>query len=178
MITQERNKITDLYETKILTRTERNEFGKWEKVTKEMRYRRPVDDLSSGLRVANFVIDLFIFDAFAIVLSESEYLNSIPFFRLLLLSLFPGYYILSEFYFQRTIGKFFTQSIVINEYGDKPDFKTIVVRTFIRIIPFEPFSFLGNTRGWHDKWTNTFVVKRSEKELLDKLLADPENLNP
>lgn len=105
-------------------------------------------------------------------------MSSVPFIELLFLSLFPTYYIVSEFYFQQTIGKFFTQSIVINEYGEKPDFKTIVVRTFIRMIPFEPLSFLGGKRGWHDKWTNTYVIKRSEKEQLDKLLADPENLVP
>ena len=178
MKTDQRNRVTDLYETKSLTRIERNAFGKWERVVIEMRYRRPVDDLSNGLRIANFIIDLFVLNAVAIVLAVFDDWSSVTLTELLLVSLFPAYYIISEYYFQQTIGKFFTQSIVINEYGDKPDFKTIVVRTFIRIVPFEPLSFLGEKRGWHDKWTNTYVITRGEKEHLDKLLADPENLVP
>lgn len=69
MTTSKRNKVTDLYETKALTRNERNEFGKWETVVKEMRYRRPVDDLSDELRAANLTIDIFIFNAMAAVLT-------------------------------------------------------------------------------------------------------------
>ena len=40
------------------------------------------------------------------------------------------YYIIGEFYFQKTVAKHVTRSIVVNEYGERPDFKTICLRTF------------------------------------------------
>lgn len=53
-----RPKITDLYEDRVVTRNERNEFGQWETVQKEFRYKKEVNDLSTGLRLMNFILDL------------------------------------------------------------------------------------------------------------------------
>ena len=50
-------KITEIYEDRILTRNIRNEYGQWETVQKEMRYKKPINDLSIGLRLVNFIID-------------------------------------------------------------------------------------------------------------------------
>jgi len=173
-----RPRIIDIYENRILTRTERNEFGKWERGQKELRYRRPVNTLASGLRLVNLIIDLSVCKALQFVLIKYEILDPTPLMGLLVLFWLPIYYTISEYFFQQTIGKFFTNSIVVDEYGDRPDFKTIVVRSVIRIIPFEPFSFLGNDRGWHDAWTDTYVITRSELEQIRELMADPENLDP
>ena len=69
------------------------------------------------------------------------------------------YYFLFEAITQRTIGKYITNTIVINIDGDKPDLGTIFKRTLCRIIPFEPFSFFrDDARGWHDTITDTIVV--------------------
>jgi uncharacterized RDD family membrane protein YckC len=168
MIT-ERSRITDLYENKILTRTERNEYGQWENVQKEFRHKRPVNDLTIGLRLVNIIIDITVFRILAYIFGEIEFINSIPFAGLVFMFLFPIYYILGEFYFQQTIGKFFTKSIVINEYGDRPDFQTVLVRTVIRCIPIEPFSFFTDNRGWHDKWTKTYVITKEEVEKIKEL---------
>jgi len=36
---------------------------------------------------------------------------------------------------------------------------SVLARTAIRCIPFEPFSFLGSDpEGWHDNWSKTRVV--------------------
>jgi uncharacterized RDD family membrane protein YckC len=65
-----------------------------------------------------------------------------------------------EYLTGRTLAKYITKTKVIDENGEKPDFKKILLRTLSRIFPFEPLSFLvsGNT-GWHDEWSKTIVVK-------------------
>jgi uncharacterized RDD family membrane protein YckC len=44
--------------------------------------------------------------------------------------------------------------------GSKPNVYTIIKRTLCRFIPFEIFTFLGSKRGWHDVFSNTYVVKK------------------
>lgn len=69
------------------------------------------------------------------------------------------YYPFFEAVFGTTPGKIITGSIVVKEDGSKVRLKDALGRTFSRIVPFEPFSFLGKSGGWHDKWTETKVVK-------------------
>ena len=71
-----------------------------------------------------------------------------------------GYYVLFEGYFSRSVAKFITKTIVVNEDGSKPDYGTILRRSACRIIPFDPLSFIGG-RGWHDKIPEIYVVKKS-----------------
>lgn len=70
------------------------------------------------------------------------------------------YYIIFESIWGKTPAKFLTRTRVIMETGEKPSSETIFIRTLIRFIPFEPFTFLGskNPRGWHDKWSKTIVI--------------------
>ena len=76
------------------------------------------------------------------------------------------YYNVFEIFFARTVGKFITQTIVVNENGEKPNLETILVRTLCRLIPFELLSFLVMpARGWHDRISKTYVVN---KNLLDE----------
>jgi uncharacterized RDD family membrane protein YckC len=68
-----------------------------------------------------------------------------------------------ELYFSRTFGKYFTKTVVIKHNGSKPKVKSIVIRTLVRMIPIEAFSFLsGNSRGWHDTLSVTYVVNKHE----------------
>ncbi len=71
------------------------------------------------------------------------------------------YYFISEATTQRTIGKFFTGTIVVNQSGEKPTSKQIAIRSVSRLVPFEAFSFFGEM-GWHDKWSETYVVKKKD----------------
>ena len=72
------------------------------------------------------------------------------------------YYNFFEIFFARTVGKFITQTIVVDENGEKPNHETILVRTLCRLIPFEILSFLGMpARGWHDRISKTYVVNKN-----------------
>ncbi len=81
-------------------------------------------------------------------------------FNLFIIALYVSYFFLCELVFKgRTIGKFITGTKAVNEDGTDMEPKTILLRSLSRIVPFEPFSALGNPcRPWHDKWTRTFVI--------------------
>lgn len=70
------------------------------------------------------------------------------------------YYTVMEGLFGRSIGKFITGTIVVDENGEKPSFGTIFKRSLCRLIPFDAFSFLGDSRGWHDSISDTYVVNK------------------
>ncbi len=79
--------------------------------------------------------------------------------------LYPGYYLLFEFSMQSTPAKLILGRVVVNEYGEKPDFTQLLKRSYSRIVPFETFSCLS-TQGWHDTWSNTIVIRKKDlKEL-------------
>jgi len=70
-----------------------------------------------------------------------------------------GYYAVCEATFGRTVGKLVTGTRVIHVNGGSASFGQILKRTAIRFIPFEAFSFLGSTHGWHDRWSDTRVIR-------------------
>ena len=67
------------------------------------------------------------------------------------------YYVLLEMLTGRTLGKLITGTRVINEKGHRPTFVQTLIRTLIRFFPLEAFTFLGDTRGFHDS-VGTWVV--------------------
>lgn len=85
------------------------------------------------------------------------------------LILYPGYYILFESSMQSTPGKLILGRVVVNEYGEKPGFFTIVKRSYSRIVPFESFSCFS-ALGWHDSWTDTMVIRKKDLEELKMAL--------
>jgi uncharacterized RDD family membrane protein YckC len=148
------------------------------------------DDLlaSKSQRLLNFIIDLLIVYIIEITIgttiiiigdltnsyAASNWVKSLSpiesfFFGLIILFF---YYSLTEMYFSRTFAKYFTKTLIVKHDGSKPNMKSVIIRTVSRLIPFEPFSFLGgDSRGWHDTLSVTYVVKKHEfiakKKLLD-----------
>ena len=82
------------------------------------------------------------------------------FFWLILLFL---YYFLTETYYSRTFAKYFSKTIVVTKNGLRPNKKQIIIRTLCRFIPLEGLTFLGkNTKGLHDFFSDTYVVRKHE----------------
>jgi len=66
----------------------------------------------------------------------------------------------------KTPGKWMTRTRVVTEKGNKPTFLNILGRSAARLIPFEPFSFLGSgPGGWHDTLSKTLVVDEEASNL-------------
>lgn len=137
-----------------------------------------------GLRVANYFVDyavvwgiFFVFGLIAAALSQylgltifADALNALENLTklqdiLLTTGVTLVYYFLMEHYANgRTIGKFVTGTQVISTDGTKPDATQILYRTLSRIVPFDGFSFAFAENGWHDKWSDTRVVKIKDYE--------------
>ncbi|OYW69498.1 MAG: hypothetical protein B7Z21_01185 [Verrucomicrobiales bacterium 32-60-5] len=61
--------------------------------------------------------------------------------------------------FGRSVGKWITGTKVVMVSGAALSFPRASLRSLCRLVPFDPFSFLGaDAIGWHDKWTCTRVV--------------------
>jgi len=131
-----------------------------------------INQASAARRLANFLVDYVGYLAFsfliglAISLSGStvalELLESAPDIVLSLV-LMIIYYVSLETIFARTLGKLLSGTRVISEDGSKPGFLQILGRTLCRFIPFEIFSFLGESgRGWHDSISKTYVITNKD----------------
>ena len=183
-------KITELKEKRFKTVTKKDIAGKRVRTQEEFIGLRPVRTVATGPRFGHFVIDMICFRiiiftvqflfSFLLALTKEDLLASSTFILLAgvgTLLLYPLIYFICENTWQKTPGKFLTKCIVINEYGEKPDARTLILRSLLRLVPFEGFSCLGgeSSYGWHDKWSNTWVVKNEELELIKKLQEEQSN---
>jgi len=137
------------------------------------------------LRFGNLILDAVIFRVFAYatvfifaillvysgLVKPSSFENINPltdwFFGI---SLWYFYDFIFEAIWQRSPAKFITGTKVVTSTGAKPSVGTIAKRALVRFVPFDAFSFLGDrVRGWHDKWSGTYVIKakRFEKKSID-----------
>ncbi|MEZ4948685.1 MAG: RDD family protein [Saprospiraceae bacterium] len=134
--------------------------------------------VSAWKRLANFLVDwigIVIWNIlFGILISYFKFLLGFGFriqmgmnLELYLFLLFCFryvlYYSLTEYFLKgKTLGKYLTNTRVITQHNEMPSFKICLLRSIIRLVPFEPFSFLGGVPGWHDEWSKTYVVEESE----------------
>lgn len=121
---------------------------------------------SRSLRIINLIIDSLCFGMITFSISyfvsylfkdDLIFNNIIDVFGVPIAML---YYLIFEYFFSRTLGKWITGTRVVSARGTRPTFLEIVGRTVVRIIPFEGVTFLGSSgRGWHDSLSDTYVVK-------------------
>lgn len=74
------------------------------------------------------------------------------------------YFFLSELLWSKSPAKFLSKTRVVNESGGEPTSSQVAIRSLVRLIPFEPLSFLfmrksGRLVGWHDRWSHTLVIE-------------------
>ncbi len=81
------------------------------------------------------------------------------------------YYTLTEGFFGRSVGKFITGTVVVDENGVKINLGSALKRSLCRLIPFDGLSFFGS-RGWHDSITETYVVEKKALEESIKMFYD------
>lgn len=128
---------------------------------------RLVDMLVNFLVLIKFISGYFILKRFMAQSSSSSYYDrsddllpeQLQIYLTIVASTFI-YYVLYESIFSRTPAKYLTRTRVTLNDGSRPPFGTILKRTLIRFVPFEPFSFLGSGK-WHDSWSNTYVLRES-----------------
>lgn len=160
-----------------------NASGFVERIPYTVKVKRDVVIVTPLVRLGYFLLDLVFFYILylliATVIMALSYLitndNSVARTivennNLISYSLFFLYYTLTEFALGGTFGKLICGYVVIDPYANKITFGKALLRTVIRYVPFEAFSCILNERGWHDRWSKTYVVKKKEKHELRKLL--------
>ena len=124
-----------------------------------------VDYASKSTRFANLFIDVTVF--YFLIFLHALLFDHLQIFRegspwlgVYFFVLYFSYHFIFELLFARTVGKFITGTKVTDEFGNKPDLKTLAIRNFSRLIPFDGLSFLFADKGWHDSISKTFVVNK------------------
>ncbi len=120
------------------------------------------------LRAGNFLIDIFCSYGFLLLFniildgvgkSSPKIENNYGFLSIIIMGL---YFVIFEYFYGKTIGKFITNTKVIMKNGNNPSLFDIVKRTICRFIPFDPISFFW-LKGWHDDLSDTIVINNSKK---------------
>ncbi len=142
--------------------------------------------VSKGTRFGNFLIDLFcaygtIFllmiglimlfpDLVESIADDSKGTSALS-YAIAYSGMFI-YYFGTEFFLKgRTIGKLITGTRAITTDFTYLSAGDAAKRTLSRFVPFEAFSFLGRyDNGWHDRWTDTMVVKNNDFEQYNRQL--------
>ena len=89
--------------------------------------------------------------------------------NLLVLILVTLYYATCEFFFGWTPAKLVTGTRVVTATGGSAGFQQLLLRSVIRLVPFEALSLLGSPPvGWHDRWSRTRVIRTRRKSSLDR----------
>lgn len=140
-----------------------------EKETKKKEFDS--SKVTSWTRLIHFIVDLIGFFLTAMILSlivdlfiptSDQTTIGLIGYLLMLVSFFL-YYVFMEYKYQKTIGKFLTKTKVVMSDGRKPELNEIFIRTACRLIPFDRLSYLFTRNGFHDRLSNTTVIK-DEKE--------------
>lgn len=135
----------------------------FDEVSKWQRFSHRILDLSA---VALVIYPSFDYIArFLMKILESSntdiplFFESKSYFYALVYLLMTIYYIVTEGIFNTSIGKTILGNVITNSTAEKPSFVQRIGRAFMRLVPFDAFSFLFISRGWHDGITGTYVVK-------------------
>lgn len=126
--------------------------------------------VNSWTRLIHFIVDLIGFYLTALMLSlivdlfvsASDKTTMDLIDSLLILVSFFVYYVFMEYKYQKTIGKFLTNTKVVMSDGRKPELNEIFIRTACRLIPLDRLSFVFTANGFHDRLSNTTVVKEEK----------------
>jgi len=169
-------KITEIKVERELYKYENDENGNRVKVPYIAQVSYELKLVTGFKRLAHFIVDLIIIYTivfivfFMIGLLNPGYSSESNLFleQIFPYAIYIGYFLVCESTMQRTLGKFLTRSIVVDVYGNKPSVGAIFGRTLSRLVPFEAFSCLGK-RGWHDIWSETYVISESELEEIKRL---------
>lgn len=177
--------IENLRVEKTVYKKEKDENGNIIKVPETKMVARPPVVVGQGVRFGYFMIDVVFFYIMTFIIGliigiivvatgNLELLRPgtafIKFLDLMGYPIFFLYYAISEGLGGATLGKLICGYTVIDEQANKVSFGKAMLRTVCRYIPFEAFSCFAE-RGWHDTLSKTYVVKRSEKAELQRLLG-------
>jgi uncharacterized RDD family membrane protein YckC len=175
--------ITNIPQKRTRTREVKDASGKRVRTKEDYWGVRPVNVIMGFERFSHYFVDAIIIMAvdFLIAILMNVLASSPLGFSI---SLFFGfafaptgwlvvfaYYSLFEWKFASTPGKMIFGRVVMMKKGTPPDTQAALTRSLVRFIPFEAFSCFSD-RGWHDRFTDTYVVSKEERDAILVALND------
>lgn len=126
-------------------------------------YKPQIKLADKGARYVNFLLDAVVFLVLFIVYNSvfSELRLFYNWSTTLIIHssvLYLFYYTILEFLFNKTLGKFLTQTKVIRVDGKNHKFLNILGRNMARFIPIDFISFFFSKQGIHDRISTTIVI--------------------
>src|SRR5690606_38024440 len=113
-------------------------------------------EMNKGIRLINYIIDIVCISVVSNIIGFIfNFINPVIIFY----TVFFVYYFVFELYTAQTIGKIITKTIVVDMDNLKPRFRKTLIRTLLRLNPFDPFSYLfGQEQGGHDLISKTRLI--------------------
>ena len=137
-------------------------------------------EASSGQRLLNYIIDNIITNyviglgsgfllgaavamisqelAYDMFVTQTSFIGIFGIYMIVIVNYLIYYTFCEKVFNGVTLGKLITGTKAIRQDGLALTWKDAFMRSLSRLVPFEPFSALGNW-PWHDRWTNTMVIK-------------------
>lgn len=119
-----------------------------------------------GARLANAIIDTILvalvisYSTLTLILLFPPIAEDAIFGDIWTVTVYFLYYFIFEYFVGKTPGKYLTKTRVVNLNGGRPSAKAVLIRTVLRIIPFDIISYLFGLTGLHDLMSKTLVIKR------------------
>lgn len=111
-------------------------------------------ETNKGIRIINFLFDFIIINIISIILGI---IFKFGVFYLVYLA----YYFTFEFFLGQTVGKMVTKTKVVDNFHKKSSVKKIILRTLLRLNPFDFLSYLfGHNLGSHDVISKTILIRK------------------
>ncbi|EAS19231.1 hypothetical protein BBFL7_02129 [Flavobacteria bacterium BBFL7] len=132
---------------------------------------KAIDNRASiRLRLINFIVDFFSFVVLISLIhvilsnfgSDGIKYNWSNYQRIIGSVILFLYYFIQEFFWNKTLGKIVTGTIVVSEKDQKPNITELLMRTACRFIPLEAFSFAFMKDGFHDIFSKTKVIENKK----------------
>jgi len=116
-----------------------------------------MNNVNKSLRIVNFAIDLLVITIVAsLVCAIFDFGFNCDGIGVMVMFL---YYLLSEYFAGRTLGKLITRTRVVCAINAKPGFLRVLLRTILRFNPFDGLSYLfGHELGGHDILSKTKLI--------------------
>lgn len=119
-----------------------------------------MNQIDKGTRFTNYLTDYFAIAMiwfFLYVIVGDSFLSPVYYYLIMFF-----HYLTFEVTTRQTLGKMVTKTIVVDKNGLRPSIFKILFRSFLRLIPIDPFSYLfGSELGFHDSMSFTKLKKIS-----------------
>ena len=124
------------------------------------------------VRLVNFIVDtlvwLILYFTIAYFLDQyivrfNSFLVNYVYSICLGLLTYLAYYMVMEFYFHKTLGKFITRTKVVSIDATKVSLKSIIKRSLSRLIPIDALYYIFSHNGLHDNLSRTKLIKDSKQ---------------